>query len=134
RRSTTGRIGRWPRRAARWSSSGIPFELGLHLASAPLERAGGWHEKLGSAAPRHDTGGAAPVPIAQQSVIAVSGTLQRVPDRRRGPSDWGQASRVVADAYFPHELRLLGGTHEPRLTLRTVDLGHVLVGHVGWGA
>jgi AraC-like DNA-binding protein len=66
--------------------------------------------------------------------MAVSGTLPRVPDRRRGPSDWGQASRVVADAYFPHELRLLGGSHEPRLTLRTVDLGRVLVGHVGWGA
>jgi AraC-like DNA-binding protein len=67
-------------------------------------------------------------------VIAVSGILARVPDRRRGPSDWGQASRVVADAYFPHQLRLLGGSHEPRLTLRTVDLGHALVGQVGWGA
>ncbi|MGY1590910.1 AraC family transcriptional regulator [Geodermatophilus sp. SYSU D00708] len=54
--------------------------------------------------------------------------------RRRGPSDWGQASRVVAEAYFPHELRRLGGGSEPRLTLRTLDLGTVLVGHVGWGA
>ena len=54
--------------------------------------------------------------------------------RRGGPSDWGQASRVVAEAYFPHELRRLGGASAPRLTLRTLDLGHVLVGHVGWGA
>lgn len=54
--------------------------------------------------------------------------------RRVSPRDWGQASNVVAQAYFPHELRLLGGTHEPRLTLRTLDLGPVLIGHVGWGA
>ena len=54
--------------------------------------------------------------------------------RRGGPSDWGQASRVVAEAYFPHELRRLGGAAAPRLTLRTLDLGSVLVGHVGWGA
>lgn len=67
-------------------------------------------------------------------MIGVSGTLPRVPDRRRGPSDWNHASRAVAEAYFPHELRLLGGSHRPRLTLRTVDLGRVLVGHVGWGA
>jgi len=40
----------------------------------------------------------------------------------------------VAEAYFPHELHLLGGRREPRLTLRTLDLGPVLVGHVGWGA
>ncbi|MGY1637977.1 AraC family transcriptional regulator [Geodermatophilus sp. SYSU D00742] len=54
--------------------------------------------------------------------------------RRPGPSDWGQASRVVAEAYFPHELRLVGGASQPRLTLRTLDLGPVLIGHVGWGA
>ncbi|MGY1631062.1 AraC family transcriptional regulator [Geodermatophilus sp. SYSU D01186] len=54
--------------------------------------------------------------------------------RRPGPSDWGAASRVVAEAYFPHQLRLVGGASHPRLTLRTLDLGHVLIGHVGWGA
>ncbi len=54
--------------------------------------------------------------------------------RRPAPRDWGNASRVVAEAYFPHELRLVGGVHEPRLTLRTLDLGPVLIGHVGWGA
>ncbi|HEY9393819.1 MAG TPA: AraC family transcriptional regulator, partial [Nocardioides sp.] len=53
---------------------------------------------------------------------------------RAAPRDWGQASRVVAQAYFPHELRPVGGAHEPRLTLRTLDLGPVLIGHVGWGA
>ncbi|PXY36171.1 AraC family transcriptional regulator [Prauserella flavalba] len=55
---------------------------------------------------------------------------------RRGaaPRDWDQASREVAEAYFPHELRLVGGGRDPRLTLRTLDLGPVLVGHVGWGA
>jgi len=57
-----------------------------------------------------------------------------MPGRRAAPRDWGDASRVVADAYFPHELRLVGGVHEPRLTLRTLDLGPVLIGHVGWGA
>ncbi|NYI80281.1 AraC family transcriptional regulator [Nocardioides panzhihuensis] len=53
---------------------------------------------------------------------------------RAAPKDWGQASRVVAQAYFPHELRPVGGANEPRLTLRTLDLGPVLIGHVGWGA
>lgn len=53
---------------------------------------------------------------------------------RAAPRDWGQASRVVAQAYFPHELRPVSGAHEPRLTLRTLDLGPVLIGHVGWGA
>ncbi|GAA1005882.1 hypothetical protein Aple_040290 [Acrocarpospora pleiomorpha] len=54
---------------------------------------------------------------------------------RRGatPRDWERVSRLVADAYFPHQLTLLGG-HEPRLTLRTLDLGPVLIGYVGWGA
>ncbi|MEN8708237.1 MAG: AraC family transcriptional regulator [Nocardioides marinisabuli] len=54
--------------------------------------------------------------------------------RRMAPKDWANASRVVAEAYFPHDLRQLGGSHEPRLTLRTLDLGPVLIGHVGWGA
>ncbi|SFI64793.1 AraC-type DNA-binding protein [Amycolatopsis sacchari] len=58
-----------------------------------------------------------------------------MPARRSAPPrDWDQASRRVAEAYFPHELRLLGGGRDPRLTLRTLDLGPVLVGHVGWGA
>lgn len=50
------------------------------------------------------------------------------------PRDWDQASRTVADAYFPHELTVPGGRREPRLTLTTLDLGPVLIGHVGWGA
>jgi AraC-like DNA-binding protein len=54
--------------------------------------------------------------------------------RTRVPRDWVGASRVVAESYFPHELRLIGGAHEPRLTLRTLSLGTVLIGHVGWGA
>ncbi|MDA3627637.1 AraC family transcriptional regulator [Saccharopolyspora sp. WRP15-2] len=48
--------------------------------------------------------------------------------------DWDEASRTVADAYFPHQLTLLGGGREPRVTLQTLDLGPVLIGHVGWGA
>jgi len=62
--------------------------------------------------------------------------LRSVSERVRGrsPRDWGSASRVVAEAYFPHELRLVGGVHEPRLTLRTLDLGPVMIGQVGWGA
>lgn len=54
--------------------------------------------------------------------------------RRTAARDWPQASRDVARAYFPHELRPLGSSHEPRLTLRTLSLGPVLIGHVGWGA
>lgn len=50
------------------------------------------------------------------------------------PHDWDRASRTVADAYFPHELTVAGGRREPRLTLRTLDLGPVLIGYVGWGA
>lgn len=40
----------------------------------------------------------------------------------------------MADAYFPHELTVLAGRREPRLTLQTLDLGPVLIGYVGWGA
>lgn len=54
------------------------------------------------------------------------------PDART--RDWDQVSRAVADAYFPHELTLLGGGTAPRPTLRTLDLGPVLIGYVGWGA
>ncbi|PXY22747.1 AraC family transcriptional regulator [Prauserella muralis] len=54
--------------------------------------------------------------------------------RSAAPRDWDDASREVAKAYFPHELDPLGGGRDPRLTLRTLDLGPVLVGHVGWGA
>lgn len=55
---------------------------------------------------------------------------------RRGatPKDWDQASKHVANAYFPHELKVPPGRREPRLTLQTLDLGPVLVGYVGWGA
>jgi AraC-like DNA-binding protein len=53
---------------------------------------------------------------------------------RTPPRDWSEASSAVAKAYFPHKLRLLGGKQEPRLTLRTLDLGPVLIGQVGWGA
>ena len=56
------------------------------------------------------------------------------PRRRSIARDWPQASRDVARAYFPHELRPLGSSHEPRLTLRTLTLGPLLIGHVGWGA
>ena len=54
--------------------------------------------------------------------------------RGRAPRDWDTASQQVAEAYFPHELRPLGGCREPRLTLHTLDLGPVLIGHVGWGS
>ncbi|MFE3778879.1 AraC family transcriptional regulator, partial [Amycolatopsis sp. NPDC059090] len=55
---------------------------------------------------------------------------------RRGaaPRDWERVSKSVADAYFPHQLTPLGAGREPRLTLRTLDLGPVLIGYVGWGA
>lgn len=40
----------------------------------------------------------------------------------------------MASAYFPHELTVPRGGRRPRLTLQTLDLGPVLLGHVGWGA
>lgn len=60
----------------------------------------------------------------------------RAMSARRGatPRDWERASKSVAEAYFPHQLTPLGGGREPRLTLRTLDLGPVLIGYVGWGA
>lgn len=51
-----------------------------------------------------------------------------------GPRDWEQVSRAAADAYFPHELRPLTSGFTSTPTLRTLDLGPVLVGYVGWGA
>ncbi|WP_409186756.1 AraC family transcriptional regulator [Amycolatopsis sp. VS8301801F10] len=55
---------------------------------------------------------------------------------RRGaaPRDWERVSKSVAAAYFPHQLTPLRAGREPRLTLRTLDLGPVLIGYVGWGA
>lgn len=53
---------------------------------------------------------------------------------RRRARDWPAASHDVANAYFPHELRPLTGTTNPRLTLHTLQLGPVLIGQVGWGA
>jgi AraC-like DNA-binding protein len=58
--------------------------------------------------------------------------MAAAPDART--RDWDQVSRAVAEAYFPHELTLLGGGTAPRPTLRTLDLGPVLIGYVGWGA
>ncbi|MBC3194481.1 AraC family transcriptional regulator [Pseudonocardia sp. C8] len=58
-----------------------------------------------------------------------------MPARRSATArDWEQVSKAVANAYFPHELTVPGGRREPRLTLRTLDLGPVLIGYVGWGA
>ena len=54
--------------------------------------------------------------------------------RSAAPRDWERVSRDVAAAYFPHELTVLGAQIESRLTLQTLDLGPVLIGHVGWGA
>jgi AraC-like DNA-binding protein len=46
-----------------------------------------------------------------------------------------QLSRAVTQAYFPHELTAIGGREvsSSQVTLDTLDLGPVLVGHVGWG-
>lgn len=49
------------------------------------------------------------------------------------PRNWDQVSRAVANAYFPHELTLLGSGHPSQSTLQTLDLGPVLIGYVGWG-
>jgi AraC-like DNA-binding protein len=49
--------------------------------------------------------------------------------------DWEQVSKTAAKAYrLPHKLTPLGKVTVPRPTLRTLDLGPVLIGCVGWGA
>lgn len=47
--------------------------------------------------------------------------------------DWEDASRVVADVYFPHELTVLSGTDRPELQLSSVDFGPVMIGRLTWG-
>ena len=48
--------------------------------------------------------------------------------------DWDEASRAVADVYFPHRLTDLGGTDRPELELVSADLGGVTIGRMSWGA
>ncbi len=48
--------------------------------------------------------------------------------------DWDDASRVVADVYFPHRLTDLGKVDRPELELVSADLGGVTIGRMGWGA
>ncbi|WFR74437.1 AraC family transcriptional regulator [Prescottella defluvii] len=48
--------------------------------------------------------------------------------------DWDAASRAVAGAYFPHTLTDLSSNGSLNLTMRTVDLGPVVLGRLGWGA
>ncbi len=48
--------------------------------------------------------------------------------------DWDEAARAVSGAYFPHELTSLSSDGRLDLSMRTVDLGPVTVGRLGWGA
>lgn len=48
--------------------------------------------------------------------------------------DWDDASRVVADVYFPHRLTDLGKVDRPELELVSADLGGVTIGRMSWGA
>ncbi|MBA8826403.1 AraC-like DNA-binding protein [Saccharopolyspora lacisalsi] len=48
--------------------------------------------------------------------------------------DWNEAARAVSGAYFPHELTSLSSDGRLDLSMRTVDLGPVTVGRLGWGA
>nr|CDU26668.1 putative AraC-like transcriptional regulator [Rhodococcus opacus] len=48
--------------------------------------------------------------------------------------DWDAASRAVAGAYFPHTLTDLSPNGAMKLSMRTVDLGPVTLGRLGWGA
>ncbi|MEE2058638.1 AraC family transcriptional regulator [Rhodococcus artemisiae] len=47
--------------------------------------------------------------------------------------DWEDASRVVADVYFPHELTIMSGAERPELQLSSVDFGPVMIGRLAWG-
>lgn len=49
-------------------------------------------------------------------------------------TDWEAASRAVAGAYFPHVLTDLSSNGTVTLSMRTVDLGPVTLGRLGWGA
>lgn len=51
-----------------------------------------------------------------------------------GPVDWDEVSHSVAEAYFPHELRVLRDDHRARMALRHVSFGPLTVASIGWGA
>jgi AraC-like DNA-binding protein len=56
-----------------------------------------------------------------------------IENRNRKTHDWDTAHRAVADVYFPHELTALSSPDDLELSLRTVDLGPVVLGRLNWG-
>lgn len=67
-------------------------------------------------------------------VIQVSATVSLEGVSVREIEDWDDASRVVADVYFPHRLTDLGKVDRPELELVSADLGGVTIGRMSWGA
>jgi AraC-like DNA-binding protein len=50
------------------------------------------------------------------------------------PLDWDEASRVVSDAYFPHELHPLTRSTAANVVAESMEIGPVRIVHLGWGA
>lgn len=50
------------------------------------------------------------------------------------PLDWDEASRAVADAYFPHELHPLTRSTAANVVVEGAEIGPVRIIHLGWGA
>ena len=50
------------------------------------------------------------------------------------PLDWDEASRAVADAYFPHELHPLTRSTAANVVVEGVVIGPVRIIHLCWGA
>ncbi|MFD4293762.1 AraC family transcriptional regulator [Rhodococcus sp. NPDC058532] len=50
------------------------------------------------------------------------------------PTDWGAASRLVADAYFPHTLTRLSRDSTAGAVVHTAELGPIRLAGIGWGA
>jgi AraC-like DNA-binding protein len=50
------------------------------------------------------------------------------------PLDWEEASRAAADAYFPNELHPLTRSTAANVIVERVDIEHVRIVHLGWGA
>lgn len=67
-------------------------------------------------------------------VIQVSGVVNLESVSVPEIEDWDEASRAVADVYFPHRLTDLGKTDRPELELVSADLGGVTIGRMSWGA
>src|SRR6478735_8429460 len=66
----------------------------------------------------------------------VRGLDVRMRGQLEGPgfTDWDEVHEVVADAYFPHELRPLSRDNAARSSLESSDVGASRLARIGFGA